>query len=350
MKRRLLFALGVILLVLLPLAIAAAAGVYAYRSSPAPPELQRATIVVTPPSTIQESASAVNLFIADIGEQVQADPMVQFVLDQVGVLNEGTYLENLSAERRGTTSLVELSFVHFDPTVAQTTVDFVARRLLDEAARGEFERTQFLLGRATERLEVAQQGLADFFGSESVFDPDFEYRTALDQVAQLNQQITTGEALAYGETYLAQLAAERDRIESELPRLGEAMLTFQRLSTDLDLAQTAWQEATVNNDRAEFDYLTVNAVENLIASRDVAPFVDDTPRLQRTALAAVVALALALLVVTPISNRLRRGSRRGRHKLSAEGGSDAESDLTIVVDTTDREAERQEVLYGHPYN
>lgn len=350
MKRRLLVALSVILLVLLPLAIATAAGGYAFRSSPAPTELARATVVVTPPSTVQESASAVNLFIADIGEQVEADPMVQFVLDEVGALDEQTYLANVSAKRRGTTSLVELSFVHVDPAVAQKTVDFVARRLLDEAARGEFERTQFLLGRASERLEMARQALADFFGTEAVFDPDFEYRNALEQVAQLNQQITTGEALAYGETYLAQLATERDRMERELPRLGEAMLTFQRLSTDLDLAQSAWQEATVNNDRAEFDYLTVNAAENLISSREVGPFVDDTPRLQRTALAAVVALALALLVVTPISNRLRRGGGRGRHKLSGEGGSDPELGLTIVVDTAARQRNREEVLHGDPSN
>jgi len=327
MKRKMLFALGILLLVLLPLAIAAATVVYTYRNSPIPAENHLAMVVITPPSTISESASAVNLFIADVGEQIEADPMVRFVLEQVPALDESVYVRNIAAERRGTTSLVELFFIHPDAGVAETTVEVVARRLLDDAARGEFERTQFLLGRATERLEGAEAAVAEFFRTESVFDPDFEYRNAVDQVAQLNQQITTGEALLYGESYLAQLEAERDQIELELPRLGEAMLTYQQLSTDLQLAQTAWQQATVNNDLAEFDYRTVNNVDNLIASRDVSPFVDDTPRLQRTALAGVVALALSLLVVTPISNRLRRGNRTGRHKVGADDG------LTIVVDT-----------------
>jgi len=327
MKRKMLFALGILLLVLLPLAISAATVVYTYRNSPIPAENHLAMVVITPPSTISESASAVNLFIADVGEQIEADPIVRFVLEQVPALDEFAYSRNIAAERRGTTSLVELSFVHPDAGVAETTVEVVARRLLDDAARGEFERTQFLLGRVTERLENAEAAIADFLRSKSVFDPDFEYRNAVDQVAQLNQQITTGEALLYGESYLAQLEAERDQIEVELPRLGEAMLTHQQLSTDLQLAQTAWQQATINYDRAEFDYRTVDKVENLITSREVNAFVDDTPRLQRTALAGVVALVLSLLIITPISNRLRQGNRKGRHKVGADDG------LTIVVDT-----------------
>jgi hypothetical protein len=341
MKRRILQALGILMLVVLPLAIAGAAALLAYRRSPVPQERNRATVIVKPPSTIQNSASAVNLFIADVGEQIEADPMAAFVISQVTELDDASYRRGIDAARRGTTSLIELSFTHADASIAETAVDVVARRLLDEAARGEFERTQFLLGRATERLDAAQDAVDEYFRTHEVFDPDFEYRNALDQVANLNQQITTGQALQYGETYLAELEAERDEIERQIPRLGEAMLTFRQLSIELQLAQSAWQQATVNNDSAEFSYLTVDTAENLIASQTVTPFVDDTARWQTTALAGVVAFLLALLIVTPLSNRLRRGPKRGRHKINGDSGSNEgrtsdEMDLTIVMDSTDR--------------
>ena len=63
-----------------------------------------------------------------------------------------------------------------------------------------------------------------------MFDPEFEYRSVLNEIAQLDQQITTGQALSYGETYQTELTARRAELQASLPGLGSAMLIHQRLS------------------------------------------------------------------------------------------------------------------------
>lgn len=315
-------------LALLPVLVAAAAAAYTYRNTPDPPTQYLATTVITPPTTVQDSASAVNLFIADLSELIVADATVSQVVDQVPGLEREIYLKNISASRRETTSSVALTFLHADQTVAKTTVGTLARQLLDEAARGEFERTQFLLQRATERLDQAEAEMEQFFGGVSVFDPEFEYRSVLNEITQLDQQITTGQALSYGETYLTELTARRSELQDLLPGLGEAMLTYRRLAAELENARAAWEAATINNDLAEFEYRTVNSVDALIISEEVGPFVDATPRLQRTSLAAAVALVLSLVVVLPFSARLSRP--RGRHKADAEATPVRNVDLNAL--------------------
>jgi hypothetical protein len=337
MRRRVISALVIALAVVLSLAIASSTAFFTYRTLPVPAERHRATAVIKPPSTVQESASAVNLFIADVGEELEADSMVQFVLDEVPELDRETYLANIEAERRGITSLVDLSFVHADPVVAEQTVDLVSHRLLDDAAKGDFERSQFLLNRATKRLDKAEQAVDEFLRDESMVDPEFEYRNALNQVAQLDQQIAAVETLTETDTEtdaetdaeLSELWAERYRLQSDLPRLGAAVLEYRRLATNLEQAQSAWQQAMLDHDTAVFDYRAENTVENLVTSRGVAPFVDDNPRQQRTALAGVVALMLALLIVTPMANSLRRSGRGGRRVVSVAHGLIDDSVSTI---------------------
>jgi len=303
-------------MVLLPLLVTASAAYVAYRTAPPAPEQYRATVVVGPPSTVQDSAAAVNLFIADLGERITADVVVNHVLSEVPQLDQTTYIESISADRRETASSVALSFVHSDPAVAGAAVDAVARRLLDDTARTDFERWQFMVDRATERLEAAEASMSRFAGSQSVFDPEVEYRTALDEIAQLDRQITTGQALGYSESYIDELVARRDLLEASVPRIGEALLSYRALAAELERAQAVWEEASLNYDRAQFEYLTVNAVDNLISSREVVPFVDTTPQLQRTALAGAVALALSLVIIVPLAAWLFR--RRGKHRGIAE--------------------------------
>jgi hypothetical protein len=340
MRRRVISALVIALAVVLSLAIASSTAFFTYRTLPVPAERHRATAVIKPPSTVQESASAVNLFIADVGEELEADSMVEFVLDEVPELDRETYLASIGAERRGITSLVDLSFVHADPIVAAQTVDLVSHRLLDDAAKGDFERSQFLLNRATKRLEKAEQAVDEFLRDESLVDPEFEYRNALNQVAQLDQQIAAVETLtetdAETDAELSELWAERYRLQSDLPRLGAAVLEYRRLATNLEQAQSAWQQAMVDHDTAAFDYRAENTVENLVTSRSVAPFVDDNPRQQRTALAGVVALVLALLIVTPMANSLRRSESGGRRAVSVAHGLIDDSVSTIIPDRSER--------------
>ncbi|HEX2367808.1 MAG TPA: hypothetical protein VHM94_01095, partial [Acidimicrobiia bacterium] len=208
----------------------------------------------------------------------------------------------------------------------------------DDAAKGDFERSRFLLNRATKRLEDAEQAMDEFLRDESMVDPEFEYRNALNQVAQLDQQIAAVETLmetdseteAETETELSELWAERYRIQSELSGLSAAVLEYRRLATNLEQAQSAWQQAMVNNDTAAFDYRAVNTLENLVTNRSVAPFVDDNPRQQRTALAGVVALTLALLIVTPMANSLRRSGGGGRRAMRVAHGLIDDSVPTIA--------------------
>lgn len=303
------------LVALLPMLLAATVAGYAYRSYPSPPIRYLATTVIRPPTTVQDSAAAVNLFLADMSELITTDATVDYVLSQVPELDRSIYLARVDATRRGITSSVALTFLHPDEIVASRTVSVLANRVLDEAARSEFERTQFLLGRATERLDRAQAAMEEFFRGTPIFDPEFEYRSVLNEIAQLDGQITTGQALGYGETYQTELSARRTELQRLLPGLGAAMLIHQRLSAELETAQAAWEEATINNDLEEFEYRTVNSVDELITSEEVVPFVDETPRLQTTALAGVLALFLSLAVILPVSTWLSRP--RGRHKSSA---------------------------------
>ncbi len=318
------------MVVVLPILIVIAAAAATYRTTPAAPIEYRATTVIRPPTTVQDSAAAVNLFLADLSELITTDATVEHVVSQVPGLDRETYLDRIDASRRGTTSSVALSFLHPNEVVAQSTVGALARRVLDDAARGEFERTQFLLGRATERLDRAEAAMEEFFRGTSVFDPEFEYRSVLNEIAQLDEQITTGQALSYGETYQTELSARRRELEALLPKLGAAMLIHRRLTAELETAQAAWEEATVANDLEEFEYRTVNSVDELITNEEVGPFVDETPRLQTTALAAVVALVLSWVVILPVSAWLSRP--RGRHKLSANAAGMRTVDLNALAD------------------
>jgi hypothetical protein len=318
------------LVLVLPVLIAATVAGFTYTSYPDPATQYLATAVIKPPSTV-DSPSAVNLFIADMSELITEDAAVDHVISQVPSLDRESYLERITSVRRGTTSSVELTFLDPDRAVAEATVGTLARWVLDDVARSEYELTQFLLERATERLDQAEAEIERFFGTVSVFDPEFEYRSLLNEIAQLDQQITTGRALSYGDTYLAELTARKAQVQARLPALGEAMLTHGRLSTELSNAQDAWEEATLNNDLAEFEYRTVNSTETLITSEVVDPFVDEVPRLQTTALAAVGALLLSLLVVLPFSAWL--GRPRGRHKTYIDGAETR----TVDLDALERE-------------
>lgn len=317
------------LVAILPVLITAIVAGYAYQSYPTPPTRYLATTVIRPPTTVQESAGVVNLFLADLSELITTDATVDHVISQVPGLDRDIYLARIDAQRRGTTSSVALTFIHQDENIAGQTVSALALRVVDDAARGEFERAQFLLERATDRLDQAERAIEEFFRGTSAFDPEFEYRGVLNEIAQLDQQITTGLALSYGETYQTELMARRTELQALLPQLGSAMLIHGRLSAQLETAQTAWEQATVANDLAEFEYRTVNSASELITSVDVSPFVDETPRLQTTALAAVLALALSLVVILPVSVWLSRP--RGRHKMSANGASLRTVDLNAMA-------------------
>ena len=331
-------------MVVLPMLIVAAAALVAYRTTPDPPEQHRASAVIRPPSTVQDSAAAVNLFIVDISERIKTDLVVDHVLTEVPELDKETFVENVRADRRETSSSVALSFIHDDPAVAESTVDTLARRLLDDAARSDFERSEFLLNRATDRLNEAEASMSQLARNGSVYDPEVEYRSALDELAQLNRQITTGQALGYSQSYIDEHIARRSEVEASATRLGEALLLHEQRSTELQHARSAWEGARINYDRAEFEYRTVNAPANLMLRSDVAPFVDQTPRLQRTALAAATALALSLVTVVPLGAWLVRRRRLGRHRTRADRRISLIADSTPDQDLGDGPDQVQYVL------
>ena len=300
----------------LPIAAGAGAAAYAYDRSPVPATEYRATVVVQPPTVFRDSAATVNLFIADLSERVTSDAVVGYVLAAVPGLDEASYRTDVAAIRRGVTSSVELAMTHAVAEVAKSTVEGLAVKVLDDAARGEFEEVQFLLDRASDRLAEAEADLNEFFRTEAVFDPELEYRNALGDIAMLDQQITTGQALSYGETYLSELAARRDELARSLPTLGEAMLIYQRLSNELETAQEAWEVAVADYDLAEFEYRVLNAPDRLIVRRTIEPFTDQTPRLQTTALWGVVGLGLGFLLFIPLGIFVTRA--RGKHGAQIE--------------------------------
>lgn len=317
------------LMAVLPIAAAAGAAAYAYDRSPVPATKYRATVVVQPPTVFRDSAAAVNLFIADLSERVTSDAVVGHVLGAVPGLDEASYRTDIAATRRGVTSSVELAMTHAEAEVAKSTVEGLAVKVLDDAARGEFERMQFLLDRASDRLVEAEAGLNEFFRTEALFDPELEYRNALSEIAELDQQITTGQALSYGETYLSQLAARREELQRSLPRLGEAMLIYQRLTNELETAQEAWEVAVTDYDLAEFEYRVLNAPDRLIVRRTIERFADETPRLQTTALWGAVGLTLGLFLFIPLAIFLTRSS--GKHEPQVEHRRSETIDLSKLA-------------------
>lgn len=299
---------------LLPLVLAAIAASVVFLTSPQPPTIYRALITVRPPTTALDSAAAVNLFITDLGQQAESDLISLFLLDQIPDLNRDEYPRDLSVEREGATSWVAISFVHSDREVARATVETLALRLLDDAARQDVDRTSFLLDKAAQRLTEAQMALDEFAATESVFDPEVEYRILLDEISRLDAEIVAaGQDPEVDETFVDSLVFERNRLMAGRAGLGEALLTFNRLSADVGNAQNAFQKARADNEAAVFEYEGVNAPQNLVGIRELTPFIDNAARIQRSALAGAVALVLALVIVLPMAWFLEKRHVQGRH-------------------------------------
>lgn len=299
---------------MLPILIAGAAGLIAFQMADEPPLLSRAEITVRPPTTTQSSTAALNLFVTDLGQQAESDAVTLFVLDQVPDLDPDSYPRDLLVERHGATSWVTLSFVHPDDAIARSVVEVLARRLLDDVARQDTERTQFLVDNATERLTQAEVALEEFSREQGVFDPETEYRILLDDISRLNAEIITiSNSPEADEDYLDAITGERNRLISSRTRLGGALLEFRGLSADVANAQDALETAQTDHLGAEFEYASINAPENLVGTRELITFTDNSERLQRAALAAAVALVLALSIVVPLAWWLDKRHTQGRH-------------------------------------
>ena len=100
------------MVVVLPILIVVAAAGATYRTTPVAPIEYRATTVITPPTTVEESAAAVNLFITDLSELITTDATVAYVLSHVPGLDARNVPRSDRCLRRGTTTSVALSFVH----------------------------------------------------------------------------------------------------------------------------------------------------------------------------------------------------------------------------------------------
>ncbi|HEY5891011.1 MAG TPA: hypothetical protein VIW94_09960 [Acidimicrobiia bacterium] len=298
---------------LAPIAIAIAAAVVAFQLAPQPPTLFEASVTIRPPSTTQDSAAAINLFVNDIALQAESDVVAAFVLDQIPDLDPATYPRDLSVVRQGATSWVSLSFVSEIESVARDTVETLAVRLLDDAARPETDRTQFLLDQASERLAVAGTEFADFTDENDVFDPEVEYRLLLDEISRLSGQITSARLDGADQEYIDSLIREQDRLIGLRPSLGESLLTYRALATSVESARNEVEQARADFDEAQFEYVVTNAPSNLIGTREIEHFVDDTDRLQRSALAGAAGLVLAMGIVIPLAWWLDKRRSQGRH-------------------------------------
>lgn len=299
---------------LLPLVLAGAAGLTVLLTSPEPPTLHKATVTVRPPTSALDSAAAVNLFLTDLGQQAESDVVTLYILDQVPDLDPGSYPADLSVERQGATSWVQLAFVDEEKQVARATAEVLAIRLLDDAARQDRDRAIFLVQQAEARLSAAETALDEFARDEEVFDPEVEYRILLDEISRLNAEIVaTSQSEVIDEAYLEALTVERNRLVGTRRGMGEALLAFDRLATDVENAQRALDQAQSEFQEAEFEYLGINAPASLIGSRDITSFNDNSARIQRSTLAAAVALVLTLAIVLPAAWILDKRKVQGRH-------------------------------------
>lgn len=303
----------VALIWLLPLALSGAAGLAAYQLAPEPPSQFQSSITIRPPSAVQASAASVNLFVSDLEQVAKSDALTLYVLDQLPQLDPDAFPADLGVERQGATSWVTMTFVHADEEMARQVLELLTTRILDDTARLEVDRTEFAVQQATLELETAQANFEAFIRSRSVFDPEVEYRMLLDELSRLQTEIVIAQTDDADEAYVDSLIEERTRLEAERPLLGENLIAFQDLENEVGVARESLDQALEAYEEAEFTYLTVDDPSKLVGSREVAPFVDNSQRLQRAAFAAAVALGLSLLIVVPLAWRLDRQRVAGRH-------------------------------------
>jgi hypothetical protein len=308
--------------------VVAGAGAAAYLTQPPPPAAARATAVVAAPTIVQDSPAGLNQYVTDLAEKVTADDMVVHVLELVPDLAPEEYLEGIEARRLGASSLVEVSFIHADSTLAQETVSAVAEWIVGRAAGTEFDEASYLLRQAEERADAAQKKLGDFVRAERVFDPHSEYSDALEQIAALDRQISAAAIEEVDSSAIDDLRQQKATLEAERDRIGALLLPYSELTDELDRAGEELERARMRFGEAEYELTVVNTPDRLILSRNVEPFVDQTPRLQQTAMAAAIALVATLVILVPVGRWL--GNRRVRkHRRSAESPSPARSSADV---------------------
>jgi len=320
--------------------IVATAGIATYLNEPEPREEFRASVVIAPPTIVQDSPAAVNQFVIDLAEQVESDAMVVHVLEAVPEIDRDQYLRGIEANRRGASSIVDISFVHTDDQIARQTTEAVALRLIDDSARSEYDKTAHLLEQAETRVNEAGTALTEFAETHGAFDPAIEYANVLSEITAIDRQITTATIEGSDESTMESLEEQRAVLVTERGRLGSVLVPYQTVIEELDRARQVLEDARSRFLEAEFEYTTVNTPDELVVSRDVTRFVDDSARLQRAALGAAVALVLTVVLLIPLGLWLRRHRLAGKHR---DQGDDRLYDLTVddPVDIAGRVYERQ---------
>lgn len=326
---------------LLVFVLAGAAGVVAYLLQPAGPETHRAIVVIGPPTAVQGSPAETNLFVVDVSERVRSDSMVIHVTEQIPALSSNEYLQGIETRRRDATSLVELSFTSEDRSTARRAVEATALHLLDESARTEHDEASFLLQQAEERLESANSSLFEFTQRTDTYDPETEFTVVLDEISAVDRRITEAIIEDPEQAAIALLSEQREDLLEERERLGSVLIGYRALISEVERARDALDQARARHAEVEFRFTTLDTPEELILARDVETFVDDTERLQRSALAAAAALVLSALLVVPLAMWLSR-RLRGKHRdaalderLIAENAGDSPP-----IDLTDRRSSR----------
>lgn len=320
--------------------IVAAAGIATYLMEREPREESRASVVITPPAMFQDSPAALNQLVIDLTEQVRSDAMVVHVLEVVPEIDGEEYLGGIEASRQGVSSHVEITFVHPDRQIARRTTEAVAMRLIDDSARGEYDKTAYLLEQAQARVDEAGAALADFAATHGSFDPGIEYANVLGEIAAIDRQIITATIEDFDESAIESLEEQRAVLVTERDRLGSVLVPYEMVTEELARARQVFEEAQSRFLEAEFEYTTVNTPNELVVSRDVTRFVDDSARLQRAALGAAVALVLTVVLLVPLGLWLRRHRISGKHR---DQGEDRLYDLTVgpTVDIAERVYERR---------
>lgn len=309
---------------------------------PPPQEESRASVVVAPPTIVQDSPGTLNQFVVDLTERVGSDAMIVHVFDELPEIDRDEYLDGIGASRRGQSSRVEISFIHPDRQIAQKTVEAVANRLIDDSARTEYDKTAYILEQAQARADEAERELAGFADTHGGFDPEIEYANVLSEIAAVDRQITTATIEDLDETSTETLNEQRADLVIERARLRSVLLPYERITAEVERARQVLEEARSDYVEAEFEYTTVNTPDELIVSRNVVRFVDDSARLQRAALGAFLAFLLTLIFLVPMAVWLQRRRLAGKHR-QRDDNQDRIYDLTMDphVDIDARIYERQ---------
>lgn len=275
------------LLVLLPFL----AGAVAFYLLAAEPVRYRSRVEVGIPTAVASGSSAIGLYIANFRQAVSSSDVTDEIVAETGV--EADELEQgLDIQQVGQANRMAVEFTGTDPDLVDEVAGTTTRAGLAALASGRVDYEQRKLAVVEEQYTQARAELDQFRTDTGLLFPDDEYRTAVEDVRDLERELAEAEGAGF------QVTAETLRLRLEAARLlqetiARQYLEYQPLAETLENWSSARRDANEKLLEAETQLALVTAPD-LVDGGESEPVPHTQTLLSGVALAAGVAFLLAL--------------------------------------------------------